>query len=123
MSEVSNCESLAPDSQWHVEEFYFGLGEWATYRRSGERIQYQVEKGLPLTLREGTHQYDTSAKEVSDFLAEHEDCNFTVADSYELNSGGRQAPYLWVMGWKDLPVEERHIYEENKAHAWKKPGE
>ncbi|MDB5163824.1 MAG: hypothetical protein JWS12_442 [Candidatus Saccharibacteria bacterium] len=123
MSELAKSEGNPQEPQWQIEEFYFGLGEWSAYRRSGEQIQYRVEKGLPLTLREGTHQYDASADEVAEFLAEFEDCQFIVADSYELNSGGRQAPYLWVMGWKDLSDEERRIYEENKAYAWKKPDE
>ena len=103
-----------------IEEFYFGLGEWSSYRRSSERIQYRVEKGLPLTLLDGTSQYEAKADEVAEFLAEHNDCQFTVADSYELNNGGREAPILWVMGWKDLPDTKRHIFEENKVHAWKK---
>ena len=120
MSETSP-EAISQSPQWQIEEFYFGQGEWSTYRRAGEQIQYRVEKGLPLTLREDTHQYDASTEDVADFLREFEDCRFTVADGYELKTGGRQAPYLWIVGWKDLPEDERHIYEEDKAQAWKKP--
>lgn len=108
---------------WQVEEFYFGLGEWSIYRRSGERIQYKVEKGMPLTIKPGTHQYHASPAEVADFLGEYEDCEFVVADSYELTSGGRETPSLWVSGWKDLADHQRHIYENNKANDVKPPGQ
>lgn len=123
---MSSPEDETAEPQWQIETFYFGNAVWpshAAYRVRGELIQYRVEKDLPLTLREGTNQYDADVSEVAEFLAEHEDCHFTVADSYELRDGDRQAPYLWVNGWKELPDDQHHIYEQDKADAWQEPSE
>lgn len=121
MSNSQNHEALTPEPQWQVEYFYFGNFDWPsdrTYRTNGEQIQYRVEKVLPLTLHEGTSLYDASADNVAEFLAQYLDCQFIVADSYDVLDGSRQAPYLWLIGWKELSEEERHIYEEDKADAW-----
>lgn len=117
MSKSRNPEELQQDIQWKVEEFYFGNAStpsWAIYRTFGERIQVRDEISLPLSLREGTSQYEAKTDEVAEFIDEHEDCQFLVADSYELTSGGRQQPSLWLIGWQELPEDERHIYEQDK---------
>ncbi|MEO6761753.1 MAG: hypothetical protein ABI220_05300 [Candidatus Saccharimonadales bacterium] len=108
--------------QWQEEFFYFGNANYpsdATYRTSGERIQLQIEKGLPLTKKEGSSQFTADASEVTEFLATHEDCSLLVADSHEVHEqygGGRTEPVLWVIGWKELTSdEERAGYLEDKA--------
>jgi len=126
MSESQSPESVPTPAYWQIENFYFGNAGTpsdVTYRTRGEQIQLRVEKVLPLRLREGTNHYDANADEISEFLTQYQDCQFTVADSYELRSGGRQAPSLLITGWTDLTEDQRYIYEQDKADAWKNPGD
>lgn len=110
---------------WTLEEMYFGLMEFSTYRTYGDRVQYRVEKGLRLTQRlDVTSQYTAGTDEIAEFIATHIDCEFVVARGYTANNGEFVAPSLWIVGWIELTSEEElQGYRRAKEVNWKKPDE
>jgi hypothetical protein len=113
---MSETSVNPPSPNWQVEDYYLGHGEIQYYRVDGERIQYQAELGVMLEPKVGEQSLLGSTEGVADFITSHDDCMFSVLDSYEASDGKRYGPYLHVLGWKDLADEDRSIYESHKAN-------
>jgi hypothetical protein len=117
-----------PSEQWHEVFCYFGNANWpsnATYRESadGERVQYRMELNLKLEpIESPIKEYGADPAEVADFLAKYQDCQFIVHDSYEVQEafgGGRVAPSLFLIGWKELTEpEELAEFQSDKANFY-----
>ncbi len=122
MSEMSpRGEEFETQPVWQEEFFYFGNANWpsdATYRVSGERIQFRVEKSIELT-RADNGQLTAGTGELAAFLNAFEDSGLIVADSYQIRSaaaGDRTEPKLWIVGWQELTTdEEKAQYLKDKA--------
>ena len=116
-------KTATPEEKWIVEDFFFGCGQGSTYRKNenGNRLQSQVSHYLPLSPKNGSDSFfSVSSDGVPEKIAQLQDCAFHVIDSYDLATGGRNPPQLYITGWVDVPDDRRHIYEEDKKGAWQK---